>query len=127
MRDYDNTVLSLSTEIELLKKTVTSQQKILKKVNDDEIVSQVWTLYKEIIDYYAQSMQMSEDIIIIWSDDNWDNIQQSLMLNKTDNSDGSEIYYHFDLISDSHAHKWVWEISAILSVILQNADTLLLS
>lgn len=107
MRGYDDTALSPNTETELLQNIVAAQREILSDVNDGKTVPQVWTLYEEVMDYYTQGMTVPDDIILLFADDNWGNIRRLPMANETDRSGGFGVYYHFDLVGDPRAHKWI--------------------
>jgi hypothetical protein len=107
MRGYDDTALSPGTEIDLLEEIVAAQRKILSEINDGKLVPQVWTLYEEVMDYYTQGMEVPDDIILMFADDNWGNIRRMPMTNETGRSGSFGMYYHFDLVGDPRAHKWI--------------------
>ena len=79
MRGQEDKPMSEGENIELLEKIVRDQREILGKVFGEEKVTdvpQVWALYKEVQAYYEKGMRVPDDVILLWSDDNWGNIRR---------------------------------------------------
>lgn len=51
-------------------------------------LSEVWTLYKEVQTYYSQGLIPEDDVTLMFSDDNWGNIQRLPLSNETSRSGG---------------------------------------
>nr|VWP01674.1 6-methylsalicylic acid synthase (6-MSAS) (EC (Arthrosporol biosynthesis cluster protein AOL_s00215g283) [Ganoderma boninense] len=72
--------------IQLLEQIVSDQRGLLMQVfntTDVTTIPQVWTLYKEVEGYYDEGMQVPDDVILLWSDDNWGKSLQSSQIEKT--------------------------------------------
>ncbi|KAJ8507506.1 hypothetical protein ONZ45_g10131 [Pleurotus djamor] len=110
MRGAGDEPLSEETNIALLQQIVADQRTILMDVfNGTDITSipQVWTLYKEVEGYYEDGMRVPDDVILLWSDDNWGNIRRFPVDNERNRTGGAGIYYHFDYVGDPRDYKWI--------------------
>ncbi len=94
--------------IALMESIVSAQRQIIQEVTgkDPAEVPQVWTLYKEVQDYYDQGMQVPEDIILMFADDNWGNLRRLPEPSAT-RSGGYGIYYHYDYVGLPRSYKWL--------------------
>ncbi len=52
-------------------------------------------------------MDVSDDVTLLWSDDNRGNIRRVPIANETNRAGGSGIYYHFDYVGDPRNYKWI--------------------
>ena len=52
-------------------------------------------------------MKVSDDITLLWSDDNRGNIRRIPIANETTRRGGSGMYYHFDYVGDPRNYKWI--------------------
>lgn len=50
--------------------------------------TEVWTLYKEVQTYYSQGLIPPDDMTLMFSDDNWGNIQRLPLQNETARAGG---------------------------------------
>lgn len=88
----DNT----DSQVELLENVITDQRGILedktgKKANE---IPQIFIPYKEVLNYYQNGMQVSDDISLVWTDDNYGYIRQLSNAKEQNRSGGAGIYYH---------------------------------
>jgi Glycosyl hydrolase family 115/Gylcosyl hydrolase family 115 C-terminal domain len=108
MRGDGDEPMSENTAIALLEKIVADQRTIIagstKKPADQ--TPQMWALYKEVQDYYDQGMQVPEDILLLFADDNWGNIRRLPQPGST-RKGGYGVYYHFDYVGDPRNYKWL--------------------
>lgn len=108
MRGDGDEPMSETTAIALLEKIVADQRAIIgetaKKPPDQ--TPQMWALYKEVQDYYDQGMQVPEDILLLFADDNWGNIRR-LPQPGASRKGGYGVYYHFDYVGDPRNYKWL--------------------
>jgi Glycosyl hydrolase family 115/Gylcosyl hydrolase family 115 C-terminal domain len=108
MRGDGDEPMSETTAIALLEKIVADQRTIIadstKKPPDQ--TPQMWALYKEVQDYYDQGMQVPEDILLLFADDNWGNIRR-LPQPGSARKGGYGVYYHFDYVGDPRNYKWL--------------------
>ncbi|PGH05489.1 hypothetical protein AJ79_06796 [Helicocarpus griseus UAMH5409] len=103
-----------SVTTELLGKIVEGQREIISdvyQIDDVTTIPQMWCLYKEVGQYFHEGLRVPEDIILLWADDNWGNIQRLPIGNETDRSGGAGVYYHFDYVGGTRNYKWINTIS----------------
>lgn len=96
--------------VEVLQEIFTDQREILGKwVNKDvSKVPQVLIPYTEILELYNKGLQVPEDVIICWPDDNFGYIRQLPDKKEQKRSGGSGIYYHFQWLNGATtAYPWL--------------------
>ncbi|KAM5532519.1 hypothetical protein V8D89_013806 [Ganoderma adspersum] len=96
--------------IQLLEQIVSDQRGLLMQVfntTDVTTIPQVWTLYKEVEGYYDDGMQVPDDVILLWSDDNWGNVRRNPVVSERNRTGGSGVYYHVDYVGDPRDYKWI--------------------
>lgn len=96
--------------VEMLIVLVDNQWKIMVEgfeVEDVIIVFQVWCLYKEVMMYLFVGLEVLEDIMFLWVDDNWGNVRWLLLLNEMEWLGGVGVYYYFDYVGDMRSYKWI--------------------
>lgn len=119
MRGDGDEALTEDTAIELLQTIIEDQRGIIEDVTGKpaEETPQVWALYKEVQDYYDKGMRVPEDILILFSDDNWGNVRYLPKKEDRDYPGGYGMYYHFDYVGGPTSYRWqnvtqiekVWE------------------
>ena len=105
---------TMKDNIDLLKKTITDQKKILDE-NGLEGCPKMLALYKEVEDYYygdesAEGLNKwngLDDITLLLSDDNFGNLRTVPTPEIKDRKPGWGIYYHFDYHGDPISYEWV--------------------
>lgn len=90
------------------------------------ITLEVWTIYKEVAQYYAQGLNPPEDVTLMFTDDNWGNIQRLpseeerqrsggigvssrfmlLLLFREADEINLQMYYHFNYVGRPKSWKW---------------------
>ena len=85
------------------------QQSVLKRVIGKPLsdIPQAWVMYKEVPGYWQKGMDVSDEVTLLWSDDNRGNIRRIPIANETNRAGGSGIYYHFDYVGDPRNYKWI--------------------
>ena len=119
-RDYDKVItmamrgdgdepMSADANVELLQRIVSDQRALIRKElnQEPEKVPQLWALYKEVQDYYEKGMRVPDDMILLWSDDNWGNIRRLPTAEERKRSGGAGVYYHFDYVGGPRSYKWL--------------------
>ena len=108
MRGDGDEPMSETTAIALLEKIVADQRIIIADSTKapPEQTPQMWALYKEVQDYYDQGMQVPDDILLLFADDNWGNIRR-LPRSESTRKGGYGVYYHFDYVGDPRNYKWL--------------------
>ena len=131
MRGDGDEAMSAEADTKLLQRIVENQRKIIKEVTGKPAskTTQVWALYKEVLDYYDAGMRVPDDVLILLCDDNWGNVRRvpptspklgdHRGLNKRSTSDpqppnlggshkgGWGLYYHVDYVGAPRNTKWL--------------------
>jgi hypothetical protein len=94
MRGYHDTAMSPDTQTDVLEAVVQGQTEILDKVyGDASKVPQMWCLYKEVQDYFEAGMKVPDNVILLWTEDNWQNIRRLPVGDEKKRSGGAGVYY----------------------------------
>lgn len=109
MRGNGDTEMEDAAGTELMLRIVKRQRELISEVLGEEPqeIPQVWTLYKEVQDYWEAGMRAPEDVTIIWCDDNWGNMRKLPDLREPRRAGGYGLYYHFDYVGGGRNYKWV--------------------
>jgi hypothetical protein len=109
MRGENDTPMSATANTELLERIVADQRNILKETVNPDLtkVPQVWALYKEVQTYYEKGMRVSDDVTLLWSDDNWGDLRRLPTAEERRRPGGAGIYYHFDYVGGPRSYKWL--------------------
>lgn len=108
MRGDGDEAMSEDTAIELLETIVADQRDIIADVTGKPAseTPQLWALYKEVQDYFDQGMDVPDDVMLLFADDNWGNIRRLPKAGET-RPGGYGVYYHFDYVGGPRNHKWL--------------------
>jgi lysophospholipase L1-like esterase len=109
MRGPGDIKLPADTGTELVNKIITDQRQIIQEVTgaDPSKLPQVWTLYKEVQDWWDKGLRVPDDVTVVWCDDNWGNLRALPDLTAMPRAGGYGIYYHFDYVGGGRNYKWV--------------------
>jgi Glycosyl hydrolase family 115/Gylcosyl hydrolase family 115 C-terminal domain len=109
MRGENDTPMSADANTQLLERIVADQRQILKETVNPDVtkVPQVWALYKEVQGYYEKGMRVPDDVMLLWSDDNWGDLRRLPTAEERKRSGGAGIYYHFDYVGGPRSYKWL--------------------
>lgn len=108
MRGDGDEAMSEGTAIQLMETIVADQRRIIEQVTGRPAAEtpQVWALYKEVQDYYDHGMDVPEDVILLFADDNWGQVRR-LPTRDPDRPGGYGVYYHFDYVGGPRNYKWI--------------------
>ncbi|KAM5530657.1 hypothetical protein V8D89_015678 [Ganoderma adspersum] len=110
MRGAGDGPISGSNPVQLLEKIITDQRNLLEDVlntSDVTTVPQVWTMYKEVEGYYDQGLKVPDDIVLLWSDDNYGNVRRYPTIDERKRTGGSGVYYHINYVGLPRSYKWI--------------------
>lgn len=108
MRGDGDEAMTASTAIHSLETIVADQRRIIAAVTGKpaEQTPQVWAPYKEVQDYYDRGMNVPDDVVLLFADDNWGQIRR-LPLSSSQRRGGYGVYYHFDYVGGPRNYKWL--------------------
>lgn len=108
---------SIQDNIDVLKRAITVQNRLIKEhINPDlKAVPRMMAIYKEVEDFYfgiegtkgLKGFAELEDVILLYSDDNYGNLRAIPDLNEKPHSGGLGIYYHFDYHGAPYSYEWL--------------------
>jgi hypothetical protein len=109
MRGDGDEPMSSDANVDLLQRIVHDQRELIRKElkQEPEKVPQLWALYKEVQGYYEKGMRVPDDMLLLWSDDNWGNIRRLPTAEERKRSGGAGVYYHFDYVGAPRSFKWL--------------------
>jgi hypothetical protein len=95
--------------VPLLERIMADQRGLFRKyINPDATkVPQVLTLYKEVLEVYAQGLTVPDDVTLIWPDDNYGYIHQLSNAAEAKRSGGAGVYYHASYWGRPHDYLWL--------------------
>ncbi len=100
---------SAQANFRILEGIIKDQRQIIKEVTSRKAseMPQVWTLYKEVLEYYGQGMKVPDDVIVAFCDDNWGDVRRLPELNEKKHPGGYGMYYHVGYYGAPRANKWL--------------------
>lgn len=109
MRGDGDEPLSDDANIAVLENIVANQRRIIAEATGRpaESIPQVWTLYKEVQEYYDLGMRVPDDVILMFSDDNWGNVRKLPRIDDAPRTGGYGMYYHYDYVGGPRNYKWL--------------------
>ncbi len=67
----------------------------------------VFTMYKEVLDYYNRGLQVPEDVTLVWPEDNYGYLNQLGTAKERARPGGNGIYYHVSYWGRPHDYLWL--------------------
>ena len=109
MRGDGDEAMSEDADTKLLQRVVENQRKIIAKETGKKAkeTTQVWALYKEVLDYYDKGMRVPDDVIMLLCDDNWGNVRRVPNMKERQHPGGWGLYYHVDYVGAPRNTKWM--------------------
>ncbi len=108
MRGDGDEPMSEGTATALLEGIVRDQRRIIADVTRKpaEQTPQMWALYKEVQDYYDLGLNVPDDVLLLFGDDNWGQVRR-LPGRDAKRAGGYGVYYHFDYVGGPRNYKWL--------------------
>ncbi|KAH9943881.1 hypothetical protein B0H21DRAFT_747405 [Amylocystis lapponica] len=113
--------ISGGQDISLLEGIIQQQRTILSNTYPGKNVStipQMWCLYKEVIGYYEDGMTVPDDIALLWTDDNYGNVERYPVISERNRSGGAGVYYH---VGSPRNYKWITTYEQMSLAVDRNA------
>ncbi len=109
MRGDGDEAMSAEADTKLLQTIVENQRKIIKQVTKKPAnkTTQVWALYKEVLDYYDAGMRVPDDVLILLCEDNWGDVRRVPNAEERKHKGGWGLYYHVDYVGAPRNSKWL--------------------
>ncbi|NDV81583.1 glycosyl hydrolase 115 family protein [Bacteroides sp. 51] len=100
---------SIEENFRVLENIIADQRNIIRRVTGKpaDQTPQVWTLYKEVLDYYDLGLNVPDDVIVLLCDDDWGDVRYLPALNGKRHSGGYGMYYHAGYYGAPRASKWL--------------------
>ncbi|WP_291910121.1 glycosyl hydrolase 115 family protein [Chitinophaga sp. CB10] len=102
-------VKTLAEKTDALQRVINEQRALLKKYIQPDLkkIPQQFVPYKEVLEIYENGLQVPEDVMLTWCDDNYgymtrlgDSLQQQ-------RSGGAGVYYHLSYWGRPHDYLWL--------------------
>ncbi|GME45216.1 hypothetical protein GTA08_BOTSDO03379 [Neofusicoccum parvum] len=113
MRGPNDGPIEADDPIAVLEDVFATERKLLAKYHGNETATnQVWTIYKEVATYYAAGLMPPDDVTLMFTDDNWGNVQRLPTGNETERSGGVGAKVYKDLFhSYARGADRIWVIN----------------
>ena len=97
---------SIKANLKLLSTIISNQRNIISKTTGKpaSLTPQVLTLYSELLDYYHNGLEIPEDVIIMFCDNNFGDIRS---IPSEPHKGGYGMYYHLEYYGGPRACKWL--------------------
>ncbi|KAK1461840.1 hypothetical protein CCUS01_01430 [Colletotrichum cuscutae] len=106
MRGTDDGPIDADDPITVLEDVFATEREILAKYHGNvTATNQVWTIYKEVATYYAAGLNPPEDVTLMFTDDNWGNIQRLPTEIESERVGGIGVYFHFQYVGKPKSWK----------------------
>lgn len=95
--------------MQLLEKIFRNQRRIIEEVTGKpaEERPQVWAIYKEVQRYFDKGLRAPDDVIMLFTDDNWGNVTRLPNPEARKHPGGYGMYYHVDYVGAPRSTKWL--------------------
>jgi hypothetical protein len=100
---------SVQKQLDGMTAVIDVQRKLLSAAQGKpaEQIPQALTLYKEVLDIYKAGLKVSDDITLVWPDDNFGYMHQLSTPQEAQRSGGAGLYYHLSYWGRPHDYLWL--------------------
>ncbi|KAH7033515.1 uncharacterized protein B0I36DRAFT_240799 [Microdochium trichocladiopsis] len=107
MRSASDGPIEGDNPIELLTDVFRVQRQLIADYHGSPTaIPQMWTIYKEVMTYYAAGLVPPDDVTLMFTDDNWGNIQRLPIDLEANRTGGIGMYYHLQYTGIPKSYKW---------------------
>lgn len=108
--------LSAEERVDILSEVIKDQRCILEenlKCSSEE-VPQIFVPYKETLAIYEDGLQIPEDVMLVWPDDNYGYMKRLSSPDEQKRKGGSGVYYHTSYLGAPHDYLWLCTTPPVL-------------
>jgi len=99
-------VKTLQEKTAALQKVIDDQREMLKKYQLSSFPQQ-FVPYKEVLDIYENGLNLPEDVMLTWCDDNYGYLTRLSSESEQQRSGGAGVYYHLSYWGRPHDYLWL--------------------
>jgi hypothetical protein len=101
--------LSDKEKVDVLTQVMTDQREVLTKYLKKPVteIPQIFVPYKETMDVYELGLEISDDVALIWVDDNYGYMKRVSSPDEQKRTGGSGVYYHASYLGAPHDYLWL--------------------
>ncbi|MGC4235269.1 MAG: glycosyl hydrolase 115 family protein [Niabella sp.] len=102
-------VKTMREKTDALQKVIYDQRDLLKKYIKSDLtkIPQQFVPYKEVLDIYENGLDVPEDIMLTWCDDNYGYLTRLSDEAQQKRSGGAGVYYHLSYWGRPHDYMWL--------------------
>lgn len=92
-----------------LQRVIDDQREMLAKYVNKNVSSipQAFVPYKEVLEIYENGLQVPDDVMLVWCDDNYGNLTRLPDADQQKRSGGHGLYYHLSYWGRPHSYLWL--------------------
>lgn len=102
-------VSTMKEKTEALQKVIYEQRIMLQKYINPDVtkIPQQFVPYKEVLDIYENGLDVPEDVMLTWCDDNYGYMTRLSDAQQQKRSGGAGVYYHLSYWGRPHDYLWL--------------------
>lgn len=100
---------SIDERVDLLQRIINDQRTMLSEELKKDVteIPQAFVAYKEVLDLYDRGLQLPEDVVLVWPDDNYGYMLRLPDPNEQQRAGGNGIYFHLSYLGRPHDYLWL--------------------
>ncbi|PCG90667.1 Hypothetical protein PENO1_098070 [Penicillium occitanis (nom. inval.)] len=106
MRGASDGVIEAVDPKATLRDVIATQRGIIEDCYGESQPRQIMVLYKEVLEYYEDGLEIPNDVTLVFPDDNFGNIRRLPSEKELARKGGSGIYYHLEYVGYPRSYKW---------------------
>jgi hypothetical protein len=108
--------LTKEEKVKILEEVISDQRQILSKYIEKPIekIPQIFVPYKETLDLYNLGLKVPDDVILVWTDDNYGYIKRLSNPQEQKRSSRAGVYYHSSYLGAPHDYLWLCTTPPVL-------------
>ena len=107
---------SADERVAILTDVIADQREILSRRigRPAEEIPQIFVPYKETLDVYEHGLQVPQDVILVWPDDNYGYLKRVSNPEEQQRPGGAGVYYHMSYLGAPHDYLWICTTPPVL-------------